>query len=65
MFTKPILQILEVRVRDSHLTGRADVGSVKFPLRNIPSDGHISTWLPVEVPLPPFPPKPLHYLFRI
>ena len=42
-------QVLEFHVRDSHLTGRADLGYVKFPLRSIPAEGHISTWLPVQV----------------
>ena len=42
-------QVLEFHVRDSHLTGRADLGYVKFPLRSIPAEGHISTWLPIQV----------------
>ena len=42
-------QVLEIQVRDSPLTGRADLGRIKYSLRNIPPDGHISTWLPVEV----------------
>lgn len=40
-----------MQVRDSHLTGRANLGRVQYPLRNIPPDGHISSWLPVEVSL--------------
>lgn len=43
------MQILEIHVRDSHLTGRADLGYVKLPLRSIPPDGHISSWIPVQV----------------
>ena len=42
------LQILDVTVRDSHLTGRSEVGFVRFPLSAIPPDGCIDVWLPVQ-----------------
>lgn len=41
-------QILDVTVRDSHLTGRSEVGFVRFPLSAIPPDGCIDVWLPVQ-----------------
>lgn len=47
------VQVLEVHVRDSHLTGRADLGYIKFPLRSIPPDGHVTAWVPVQVRYPP------------
>lgn len=47
------MQVLEVHVRDSHLTGRADLGYIKFPLRSIPPDGHVTAWVPVQVRYPP------------
>lgn len=45
-------QTLRISIRDSHLTGRPDVGWVDFVLRDIPEDGTITTWLPVQ-PTPP------------
>lgn len=41
-------QTLDVTVRDSHLTGRSEVGYVRFPLSAIPPDGCIDVWLPVQ-----------------
>ena len=43
------MQVLEIQVRDSHLTGRANLGRIEYPLRTIPPDGHISSWLPIQV----------------
>ena len=44
-----MLQVLTIRVCDSHLTGRPDVGYVKFPLTRMPQDGCLTSWLPVQV----------------
>ena len=43
------LQVLTIRVCDSHITGRPDVGYVKFPLTRMPRDGCLTSWLPVQV----------------
>ena len=48
----PATQMLDIRIRDSHLTGRPDVGYVRLPLSRIPSTGIINAWLPVQVPRP-------------
>ncbi|KAK9809249.1 hypothetical protein WJX72_012084 [[Myrmecia] bisecta] len=43
----PKTQVLEISVRDSHLTGRPAVGIVKVPLSRMPADGKLTAWLPV------------------
>lgn len=40
--------MLEIHVRDSHITGRPDVGHISFPLRDLPADGIASVVLPLE-----------------
>lgn len=42
-------QVVTIRICDSHITGRPDVGYVKFPLVRMPSDGRTTAWLPVQV----------------
>jgi hypothetical protein len=41
-------QVLTVRICDSHITGRPDVGYVKLPLVRMPTDGAMTAWLPVQ-----------------
>ena len=43
------MQVLTIRVCDAHITGRPDVGYVKFPLTRMPADGCLTAWLPVQV----------------
>jgi len=43
-------QALEVNVRDSHLTGRPDVGWAKFPLSELPPSGQATVCLSLEAP---------------
>jgi len=43
------LQVLTIKVCDSHITGRPAVGYVKFPLTRMPQDGCLTAWLPVQV----------------
>lgn len=43
------MQVLTIRVCDSHITGRPDVGYVKLPLTRMPQDGCMTAWLPVQV----------------
>ena len=38
-----------MRICDSHITGRPDVGYIKFPLVRMPTDGTMTAWLPVQV----------------
>jgi hypothetical protein len=45
------VQTLEIQVRDSHLTGRVEVGSATLHLSQIPRDGSkFSIWLPLTPP---------------
>ncbi|EIE26036.1 hypothetical protein COCSUDRAFT_61028 [Coccomyxa subellipsoidea C-169] len=44
--------VVTIRVCDSHITGRPDVGYVKFPLVRMPSDGRTTAWLPVQSSVP-------------
>jgi hypothetical protein len=45
------MQKLEIQVRDSHLTGRVEVGSATLPLTQIPRDGSkLTIWLPLTPP---------------
>jgi len=41
-------QVLTISVHDSRITGRTDLGAVRFPLSRMPSDGRMSAWLPVQ-----------------
>ena len=41
-------KVLEIAIRDSHLTGRAGVGVVRVPLRQLPMGGQQNMWLPVQ-----------------
>eukprot|EP00210_Caulerpa_lentillifera_P007763 g7408.t1 len=41
-------QVLEVFIKDSHITGRPEVGKVEFPLDTLPKDGSLSIWLPIK-----------------
>lgn len=43
-----VLQVLEIYVNDSHLTGRPKVGKAVLPLKELPTDGHLSLWVPLE-----------------
>jgi hypothetical protein len=43
-----LLQVLEVYVNDSHLTGRPKVGKARLQLRDLPPDGRMTLWLPLE-----------------
>lgn len=43
-----MLQVLEVYVNDSHLTGRPKVGKAVLRLKDLPPDGRLSVWLPLE-----------------
>jgi hypothetical protein len=43
------VQVVTIRICDSQITGRPDVGYVKFPLVRMPSDGRTNAWLPVQV----------------
>jgi hypothetical protein len=45
-------KVLEVYVNDSHITGRPKVGKATFALKDLPSDGRLSKWLPL-VPINP------------
>lgn len=44
-----MLQVLDVTVLDSHLTGRPEVGHVRLPLSRIPRDGSMTAWMPLQV----------------
>lgn len=35
-------------MKDSHITGRPEVGRVEFPLRTGVSDNTLNVWLPVQ-----------------
>ncbi|CAL8470275.1 g9817 [Coccomyxa elongata] len=48
----PITQVVTIRICDSHITGRPDVGYVKFPLVRMPADGRTTAWLPVQSSIP-------------
>ncbi|GMH35092.1 hypothetical protein BSKO_02960 [Bryopsis sp. KO-2023] len=41
-------QVLEIFIKDSHITGRPEVGKVELPLRRGVSDQTMSVWLPVQ-----------------
>lgn len=41
LLPKP-LQVLEIEVRDAHLTGRVEVGYVRVPLYELPADGTLA-----------------------
>jgi hypothetical protein len=43
-----VVQVLEVYVNDSHLTGRPKVGKATLPLANIPRDGKLTMSVPLE-----------------
>lgn len=45
------VQVLTISVHDSRITGRTDLGIVRFPLSRMPSDGRMSAWLPLQVRL--------------
>jgi hypothetical protein len=40
--------VLEVYVNDSHLTGRPKVGKARLQLHDLPPDGRMTLWLPLE-----------------
>ena len=40
--------MLEIAIRDSQMTGRAAVGVVRVPLRQLPMGGQQNMWLPVQ-----------------
>lgn len=42
------VQVLEIAIRDSQMTGRAAVGVVRVPLRQLSMGGQQSMWLPVQ-----------------
>lgn len=42
------MQVLEIAIRDSRMTGRAAVGVVRVPLRQLPLGGQQNMWLPVQ-----------------
>ena len=42
-----VMQVLEVYIKDSHLTGRPDVGKVEFPLAKLKTNESLTVWLPV------------------
>ena len=42
------MQVLEIAIRDSRMTGRAAVGVVRVPLRQLPMGGQQNMWLPVQ-----------------
>ena len=44
------LQVLEIAVRDSRITGRAGVGTVRIPLQRVPLGAQQNVWLPVQAP---------------
>ena len=41
------LQVLEIAIKDSRITGRSSVGLVQVPLRSLPEGGRLNAWLPV------------------
>lgn len=48
----PTVQALEIWVRDSSITGRTEVGYARMPLSELPKDGAMDVWLPVESSMP-------------
>lgn len=42
------MQVLEIAIRDSQMTGRAAVGVVRLPLRQLSMGGQQNMWLPVQ-----------------
>ncbi|DBA90515.1 TPA: hypothetical protein ACH3X1_003774 [Trebouxia sp. C0004] len=48
LVTDTTTQVLEIAIRDSHLTGRAGVGVVRVPLQQLPLGGQQNMWLPVQ-----------------
>lgn len=44
----PGAQVLDIHVKDSHLTGRPDVGRVQFALKDLPPNGQVQLWLGLE-----------------
>jgi hypothetical protein len=45
-------QELEVRILDSPITGRAEVGTARLALARLPREGALEAWLPVESSMP-------------
>lgn len=43
-----LMQVLEIAIRDSRMTGRAAVGVVRVPLRQLPTGAQRDMWLPVQ-----------------
>ena len=41
------LQVLEIAIKDSRITGRSSVGVVRVPLGSLPEGGRLNAWLPV------------------
>lgn len=39
---------MEIYIKDSHITGKPDVGKVEFSLSNLLHDDVLSVWLPVK-----------------
>lgn len=50
----PKTQALTISIRDSHITGRPDVGYVRLALSQMPADGKMEAWLPVQARFPCF-----------
>ena len=46
----PASQTLNIEIRDSHITGRPDVGRVDYALASMPRGGEVTLWLPVRAP---------------
>ena len=42
------MQVLEIAIRDSRITGRAGVGVVRIPLKQLSVGGQQNVWLPVQ-----------------
>lgn len=47
-FVSTFIQVLELMVKDSHLTGRTDVGRARFSLQDLGPDGKMSGWLKLD-----------------
>mmetsp|Transcript_14128 Transcript_14128/g.36259 ORF Transcript_14128/g.36259 Transcript_14128/m.36259 type:complete len:909 (-) Transcript_14128:219-2945(-) len=48
----PATALLHIDVKDSHLTGRTEVGHATLPLIQLPEDRTVTMWVPVESPVP-------------
>mmetsp|Transcript_40465 Transcript_40465/g.114601 ORF Transcript_40465/g.114601 Transcript_40465/m.114601 type:complete len:911 (+) Transcript_40465:443-3175(+) len=48
----PATSLLKFYVKDSHLTGKTEVGFAKLPLIDVPDDRPVSIWIPLESPTP-------------